>query len=76
LIEYTVEKTPRANLQNGKVCPRLESALTGNVLDLVLILFTLPTWLTVMICIALWIKITSPGPVSLSRNVGFQEDVL
>ena len=42
-------------------------------LDLILILFTLPTWLTVMVLIAFWIKVTSPGPIFFKQErVGFQ----
>ena len=42
-------------------------------LDLILILLTLPTWLTVMVVIACWIKVTSPGPVFFKQErVGFQ----
>lgn len=42
-------------------------------LDLVAILISLPVWLPVMICISLWIKMVSTGPIFFTQErVGFR----
>lgn len=44
------------------------------VLDITCILLTLPFWLPVMIFVALWIKLVSPGPIFfLQERVGYRE---
>jgi lipopolysaccharide/colanic/teichoic acid biosynthesis glycosyltransferase len=43
------------------------------ILDLTCILASLPCWLTLMICITLWIKVTSPGPIFYRQErVGYR----
>ena len=43
------------------------------ILDITLILLTLPIWLPVVLVIALWIKIVSPGPIFFRQErVGFR----
>lgn len=43
------------------------------ILDLTCILLTLPIWLPVVVVIALWIKIVSPGPIFFRQErVGFR----
>lgn len=41
--------------------------------DIVAILVSSPVWLTVMICISVWIKLVSPGPIFFKQDrVGFR----
>lgn len=43
------------------------------ILDLACILLTLPCWLTLMICVTLWIKAVSPGPLFYRQErVGYR----
>jgi exopolysaccharide production protein ExoY len=43
------------------------------VLDLAIIAITLPVWLPVMVLIALWVAVTSPGPIFYRQpRVGFK----
>ena len=43
------------------------------IFDLVAILISSPVWLPVMICIALWIKVTSPEPIFFKQDrVGYR----
>jgi exopolysaccharide production protein ExoY len=43
------------------------------VLDLAIIIFTLPVWLPLMLFIAIWVAITSPGPIFYRQpRVGFR----
>ena len=42
-------------------------------LDLAVILISSPAWLTMMICISLWIRVVSPGPIFFTQErVGFR----
>ena len=42
-------------------------------LDLAAIIISAPAWLTVMICISIWIRLVSPGPIFFTQErVGFR----
>lgn len=72
---HPIENASREAAETESLClaPADSAPPWKRALDLILIVFTLPTWLTVMICLALWIKITSPGPVFFKQErVGFQ----
>jgi exopolysaccharide production protein ExoY len=44
-----------------------------HILDVTCILLTLPLWLPIVICVALWIKIVSPGPIFFRQErVGYK----
>jgi exopolysaccharide production protein ExoY len=44
-----------------------------NALDLTCILLSLPIWLPLMLCVMLWIKIVSPGPIFFRQErVGYR----
>jgi exopolysaccharide production protein ExoY len=48
-------------------------ALWKHILDISCTLVSLPIWLPILICIALWIKITSPGPIFFRQErVGYR----
>jgi lipopolysaccharide/colanic/teichoic acid biosynthesis glycosyltransferase len=66
------------NTANAPAGPSLTDASNKiyswkRILDITLILLTLPIWLPVVIVIALWIKIVSPGPIFFRQErVGFR----
>lgn len=69
---HAVENNKREETEGAAVAST-ETPRWKRILDLILVLFTLPTWLTMMICIAFWIKITSPGPIFFRQErVGFR----
>jgi exopolysaccharide production protein ExoY len=48
-------------------------ALWKHILDISCTLVSLPIWLPILICIALWIKIASPGPIFFRQErVGYR----
>ena len=58
----------RENSKNLAGTGVAQAASTGlpcwkRILDLSCVLLTLPCWLTLMICVTLWIKTVSPGPI-------------
>jgi lipopolysaccharide/colanic/teichoic acid biosynthesis glycosyltransferase len=71
---------PLSARENDPQIPaRTERAGTGNIpswkyiLDVTCILLSLPIWLPIVVCIALWIKIASPGPIFFRQErVGYR----
>jgi len=61
---------PLTNRENDSQVPAKHEIAGGentplwkHILDITCILLSLPIWLPILVCVALWIKIASPGPI-------------
>jgi lipopolysaccharide/colanic/teichoic acid biosynthesis glycosyltransferase len=74
----TLDDQPLPAAQNDPQIPA-GNEFAGNspswkyILDVTCILLSLPFWLPLVVCVALWIKITSPGPIFFQQErVGYR----
>ena len=68
----TCENESRVSTKNG-VAGVKDAPLWKHILDILCVLVTLPIWLPILICIALWIKIGSPGPIFFRQErIGYR----
>jgi lipopolysaccharide/colanic/teichoic acid biosynthesis glycosyltransferase len=47
----------------NEIAEARDTPLWKYILDITCILLSLPIWLPILVCVALWIKIASPGPI-------------
>ncbi len=58
----TYENESRVSAKN-EIAGARDTLLWKYILDITCILLSLPIWLPILVCVALWIKIASPGPI-------------
>jgi lipopolysaccharide/colanic/teichoic acid biosynthesis glycosyltransferase len=68
----TYENESRVSAKN-EIAGARDTPLWKYILDITCILLSLPIWLPILVCVALWIKIASPGPIFFRQErVGLQ----
>ena len=58
----TYENDSQVSAKN-EIAEARDTPLWKYILDITCILLSLPIWLPILVCVALWIKIASPGPI-------------
>jgi lipopolysaccharide/colanic/teichoic acid biosynthesis glycosyltransferase len=58
----TCEKDSQVSAKN-EIAGARDTPLWKYILDITCILLSLPIWLPILVCVAVWIKIASPGPI-------------
>ena len=59
---FTYENASRVSAKN-EIAGARDTPLWKYILDITCVLLSLPIWLPILVCVALWIKIASPGPI-------------
>jgi len=70
---------PSSTCENDSQVPTKHEIAEGentplwkHILDITCVLMSLPIWLPILVCVALWIKIASPGPIFFRQErVGY-----